>query len=41
VELLGNLLERIAIRGVSILLVDQKLTIALHISRKLTPRSPA
>jgi branched-chain amino acid transport system ATP-binding protein len=35
VELVANLLERIAGRGVSILLVEQKLTIALRISRQL------
>ncbi len=35
VELVGDLLERIAARGVSILLVEQKLTIALRISRRL------
>ena len=35
VELVGGLLERIAARGVSILLVEQKLTIALRISRRL------
>ncbi|MBE7418496.1 MAG: ABC transporter ATP-binding protein [Ideonella sp.] len=35
VELVGELLERIAARGVSILLVEQKLTIALRISRRL------
>jgi len=35
VELVGELLGRIAARGVSILLVEQKLTIALRISRRL------
>jgi branched-chain amino acid transport system ATP-binding protein len=35
VELVGDLLERIAARGVSILLVEQKLTIALRVSRRL------
>jgi len=35
VELVGDLLERIAARGVSILLVEQKLTIALRISQRL------
>ena len=35
VELVAGLLERIAARGVSILLVEQKLTIALRISRRL------
>ena len=35
VELVANLLERIAARGVSILLVEQKLTIALRISKRL------
>jgi len=35
VEFVGSLLERIAARGVSILLVEQKLTIALRISRRL------
>ena len=35
VELVSNLLERIAARGVSILLVEQKLTIALKISKRL------
>jgi branched-chain amino acid transport system ATP-binding protein len=35
VELVSDLLERIAARGVSILLVEQKLTIALRISRRL------
>jgi branched-chain amino acid transport system ATP-binding protein len=35
VELVADLLERIASRGVSILLVEQKLTIALRISRRL------
>jgi branched-chain amino acid transport system ATP-binding protein len=35
VELLAGLLERIAARGVSILLVEQKLTIALRISQRL------
>jgi branched-chain amino acid transport system ATP-binding protein len=35
VELVGGLLERIAARGVSILLVEQKLTIALRISQRL------
>jgi len=35
VELVGTLLERIAARGVAILLVEQKLTIALRISRRL------
>ena len=35
VELVGNLLEQIARRGVSILLVEQKLTIALRISHRL------
>jgi branched-chain amino acid transport system ATP-binding protein len=35
VELVAELLERIAGRGVSILLVEQKLTIALRISKRL------
>jgi len=35
VEQLARLLERIAARGVSILLVEQKLTIALRISQRL------
>ena len=35
VELVGELLGRIAARGVSILLVEQKLTIALRISARL------
>jgi len=35
VELVADLLERIAERGVSILLVEQKLTIALRISKRL------
>ncbi len=35
VELVAHLLERIAARGVSILLVEQKLTIALRISERL------
>jgi branched-chain amino acid transport system ATP-binding protein len=35
VELIAGLLEEIAARGVSILLVEQKLTIALRISRRL------
>jgi branched-chain amino acid transport system ATP-binding protein len=35
VELVGELLARIAERGVSILLVEQKLTIALRISKRL------
>jgi len=35
VELVGDLLERIAARGVSILLVEQKLTIPLRVSRRL------
>jgi branched-chain amino acid transport system ATP-binding protein len=35
VELVGELLSRIAERGVSILLVEQKLTIALRISKRL------
>jgi len=35
VELVADLLERIAARGVSILLVEQKLTIALRISKRL------
>jgi branched-chain amino acid transport system ATP-binding protein len=35
VELVGNLLEQIAARGVSILLVEQKLTIALRISSRV------
>jgi branched-chain amino acid transport system ATP-binding protein len=35
VELVAQLLEQIAARGVSILLVEQKLTIALRISRRL------
>jgi branched-chain amino acid transport system ATP-binding protein len=35
VELVASLLERIACRGVSILLVEQKLTIALRISKRL------
>ena len=35
VELVSQLLERIAARGVAILLVEQKLTIALKISKRL------
>jgi branched-chain amino acid transport system ATP-binding protein len=35
VELVGHLLEEIASRGISILLVEQKLTIALKISHRL------
>ncbi len=35
VELVAGLLERIASRGVAILLVEQKLTIALRISKRL------
>ncbi len=35
VELVAHLLERIASRGVAILLVEQKLTIALRISKRL------
>lgn len=35
VDLVSKLLERIAARGVSILLVEQKLTIALKISKRL------
>ena len=35
VDLVSNLLERIAARGVAILLVEQKLTIALKISKRL------
>ena len=35
VELVSKLLERIAARGVAILLVEQKLTIALKISKRL------
>ena len=35
VELVAELLERIAARGVAILLVEQKLTIALRISKRL------
>jgi len=35
VELVGNLLAEIASRGVAILLVEQKLTIALKISHRL------
>ena len=35
VELVSQLLERIAARGVSILLVEQKLTIALKLSKRL------
>ena len=35
VELVADLLERIASRGVAILMVEQKLTIALRISRRL------
>ena len=35
VDLVSDLLERIAARGVSILLVEQKLTIALKISKRL------
>jgi branched-chain amino acid transport system ATP-binding protein len=35
VELVGDLLQRIAARSVSILLVEQKLTIALRVSRRL------
>jgi branched-chain amino acid transport system ATP-binding protein len=35
VELIAGLLEQIAARGVSILLVEQKLTIALRISQRL------
>ena len=35
VDLVGRLLEEIAARGIAILLVEQKLTIALKISRRL------
>ena len=35
VEQVGSLLQEIASRGVSILLVEQKLTIALRISQRL------
>jgi branched-chain amino acid transport system ATP-binding protein len=35
VELVGSLLEQIAARGISILLVEQKLTIALRISSRV------
>jgi branched-chain amino acid transport system ATP-binding protein len=35
VEQVGQLLEEIANRGVSIFLIEQKLTIALQISRRL------
>jgi branched-chain amino acid transport system ATP-binding protein len=35
VELVGSLLEQIAARGVSILLVEQKLTIALRVSSRV------
>ena len=35
VEQVGRLLEEIARRGVAILLVEQKLTIAMRISRRL------
>jgi branched-chain amino acid transport system ATP-binding protein len=35
VELVGELLEKIAARGIAILLIEQKLTIALNISRRL------
>jgi branched-chain amino acid transport system ATP-binding protein len=35
VELVAQLLEQIAARGVSILLVEQKLTIALRICKRL------
>ena len=35
VEQVGQLLDEIAARGVAILLVEQKLTIALRISRRL------
>jgi branched-chain amino acid transport system ATP-binding protein len=35
VELVAGLLEQIARRGISILLVEQKLTIALRVSRRL------
>ena len=35
VELVRELLENIAARGVAILLIEQKLTIALNISRRL------
>jgi branched-chain amino acid transport system ATP-binding protein len=35
VEVVGTLLEKIAQRGVAILLVEQKLTIALRISQRL------
>jgi branched-chain amino acid transport system ATP-binding protein len=35
VELVGGLLPRIAERGIAILLVEQKLTIALRVSRRL------
>ena len=35
VELVGKLLSEIATRGISILLVEQKLTIALKISHRL------
>jgi branched-chain amino acid transport system ATP-binding protein len=35
VELVRELLQKIAVRGVAILLIEQKLTIALNISRRL------
>jgi branched-chain amino acid transport system ATP-binding protein len=35
VELVSELLEKIAARGIAILLIEQKLTIALNISRRL------
>ncbi|MBT3626607.1 MAG: ABC transporter ATP-binding protein, partial [Rhodospirillaceae bacterium] len=35
VERVGRLIEEIAARGVAILLVEQKLTIALHISARI------
>ena len=40
VELVADLLERIAARGVSILLVEQKLTIALRISKRAVRDGP-
>ncbi len=35
VELVGALIRKIAERGTAVLLVEQKLTIALHVSRRL------
>jgi branched-chain amino acid transport system ATP-binding protein len=35
VELVGDLLQQIAARGIAILLIEQKLTIALEISQRV------